>query len=1280
MVHKDMKVFFSRLLLLTGLIQALSLHQLSGQRVDMIRQIEWINLGSAKQEDPLVPQLAFKNAVYDPEHFLLPWYSEVLPLAYPAAKVDIDPLEWKKLSADLSAAIKEFIEKRSWSKIDVEMLTQRKKPFVSVRFLPLRINPATGELEGLSRFRMQISDSARKSLSVTRSTQDWTGQSLLRSGEWVRIRVDRDHIYKLTYEQLADLGISDPGNTRIFGYGTGELDRIPGPTKYDDLLENALMYVDGGDGTFDPGDYILFYGKGPHSWHYNPEEGFINRNLHPYSKGNYYFLTSSLGRGRTIPLQNEPAGPADFVIDQYVYPVHHEQELENFLRSGKEWYGERFDATLNLEFGPFVLSNLVPGSRATLKADLAARASGSTDFTVKVNGQTLGTVPLSGTNLSEYTATYAKLNTGFFSFVPSQNEISVSLSYQKNAASAKGWLNYITINALKELQLEGPVMAFRDTSGYGQNLVAEYRISGANANTRVWDVSVPDSVRRIDGSLDGPVYKFKAGTREMHEYVVFDTKGPFLTPVLKGEDLGRVGNQNLHGTGFPDMIIVAGPAFRSLASEIARVRFEEDGLDTLIVTPEQIYNEFSSGTPDVSAIRNFLKMFYDRASSEEQIPRYVLFFGDGSYDNRDLYFNDVNHIPTYQSENSTSPILSFATDDFFVILQDDAGITSGMLDLGIGRLPVNDYNEAEELVSKILSYQKNSNMGDWRNRLCFIGDDEDNNIHMIQANSLALYIEEYHPGFNNIKIFLDAYPQETTPSGQKYPEVNRAITERINQGILILNYTGHGGVNGLAHEGILGSKDIVKWENQDKLPLFMTATCEFSRYDDHNAQSAGELVLVNPRGGGIGLLTTTRLVYSAPNHVLNENFYKYVFERDMDGKPYRLGDIMAKTKNATGYGINKRNFTLLGDPSMELAYPKNNVLTTHINGSEIVPGADTVKALSKVTISGTVHDRAGNKMEDFNGSVYPAVYDKSSTITTLANDEYAPFTFNTRNRILYKGKATVSNGDFNFSFVVPKDITYNYGYGRLSFYAENNILDAAGAYEKFIIGGTADSIILDDTGPELDLYMNDSTFVFGGTTDENPVLLAYLVDSNGINTVGNGIGHDLVAILDEDDSNPIVLNEFYESDKDSYQSGKIRYPLNDLEKGPHKIKVKVWDVFNNSSESSLEFIVAESEVLAIKHVLNYPNPFTTRTAFYFEHNQPYAPLDVIIQIFTVSGKLVKTIEREIQSDGYRAGPIEWDGRDDYGDNIGRGVYIYRVKVRSSKGQIVEKYEKLVILN
>lgn len=612
-------------------------------------------------------------------------------------------------------------------------------------------------------------------------------------------------------------------------------------------------------------------------------------------------------------------------------------------------------------------------------------------------------------------------------------------------------------------------------------------------------------------------------------------------------------------------------------------------------------------------------------------------------------------------------------------------------------------DQANAVVNKILRYDQMHNLSgagsscstsgdagipDWRTHVLFASDDQngdafESTIHMSQSESLAQRVVAEEPRLNVDKIFLDAYQQISTPGGARYPQANIDLREAVEKGLLLVNYIGHGGEVGWAHERFLDNTTILGWTNGERLPLFMTATCEFSRWDDPARTSAGELVLLNPDGGGIALMTTSRLAYSLQNFNLGNCFYDHVFERtDELGRTARLGDIHRRTKRQIATSdpnsFNHMNFCLLGDPSMRLALPNNELTITAVTDT-LGNAVDTLKALATVRIEGFVDNGNGQPLEDFNGVVVPTVYDKVLQQQTLANDGGGAFSFRMRKNVIYRGRASVVNGRFAFTFVVPKDINYQVGPGRVSCYAENGATNASGYTEAPLVGGTATDVAADEVGPRVQLYMNDDDFVRGGITDRSPLLYAKLFDENGINTVGTSIGHDLLAVLDENTDQAIVLNDQYQADLDTYKSGEVRYRLSDLTEGTHTLRLKAWDVFNNSSEANTEFVVTSSEELALDHVLNYPNPFSTHTEFYFEHNRPCTNLDVQVQVFTVSGRLVKTLSRQLACDGYRSEGLAWNGLDDFGDKLGRGVYVYRLQVATPDGEKAEKFEKLVIL-
>ncbi|MFM2135849.1 MAG: hypothetical protein RL021_1249, partial [Bacteroidota bacterium] len=830
----------------------------------------------------------------------------------------------------------------------------------------------------------------------------------------------------------------------------------------------------------------------------------------------------------------------------------------------------------------------------------------------------------------------------------------------------------------------------RDLESVGPGNTAAFSIPGIGSNHIIWDVTDPTEVVNQLTVNNNGTYGFSAASDELHEYITF-------TPAAAADPIaaGKMTNQNLHGLSQAEMVIITYPGFRNQADELAAFH-RNRGLTVHVIDTRQVYNEFSSAAQDVCAIRNLMKMFYDRATSPADMPRYLLLMGDASYDNKYRITDNTNYIPTFQSIGSLNQTQTYTSDDFFGLLDDSEGEWSGpeIVDLAVGRLPVKSTAEAQAAVRKIVAYggayldpskaATTTNLSDWRNIIAFVADDQDNNIHLKQADQLADSVDRKYRLYNIDKIYMDAFNQITTPGGQRYPEAQRAIVDRIERGALMLTYIGHGGEVGWAHERVLEVSDINGWTNNERFAAFLTATCEFTRIDDPSRTSAGEYVFLNPNGGGICLFTTSRLAFSSSNFNLCKQFYSHVFE-PFEGRNPTLGEVFEQTKIDVFSDTYVRNFIFVGDPALPLAYPRYNVRTSTVNGHPVQVASDTLKALRRITITGEITDDSGNRINGFNGFITPTVYDKKVTYYTLGNDQSLtsdpsfPRPFSAQRNVIYKGKASVTNGTFSFSFVVPKDIQFPFGFGKISYYAQNGVSDATGYDTSVVVGGYDNNVSADDAGPQVRLFMNDERFVRGSMTDENPKMLAFISDSSGINAVGSGIGHDMTAELDNDAGKTYVVNDYYENDLNSYQQGKVMFPFEELPAGPHTLKFKVWDVHNNSSEAFTDFIVAESAELALDHVMNYPNPFTTSTTFMFEHNRPNTALDAQVQIFTVSGKLIKTINATIFNEGFRSEDLSWDGLDDYGDRIGKGVYVYKLKVRAPEGAIADKFEKLVIL-
>ena len=1284
-------IFLSNSVLCQELIFKRTIHWNSSQRTDEKRESD---------NEPFTRRkyLYFENAVYKNTETLFPYYNELLhvPDYYHQPKINIRDVEYQPVAYSELENVILLDELSSDFVLNTYKTYDQRNPSVSVSLLPLRKNPNTDLIEKLTSFTIEITPGDKSAgisdMSISTGIA-YKENSVLASGEWFKISIRKSGIYKLTYNDLIELGISRPENVRIYGNGGKTLPLMNRQSRPDDLMENAIYMVKGADGIFNQGDYILFYGQGIVTWTYDQTEELFQHSVNDYSGFSNYFLTSSLGAGKKIESLPYLAEPADIIITSFDDHNYHERNLNNLIQSGRQWFGEKFDFSTSFDT-IFSFPHLVTTSPVILKANVASRSSSVKNFNVNINNLLNEVISVSSINLTDNVGTFARQNSKLIQFTSNGDNIDVKITYDKNESSDEGWLDYLTINARRHLTLDSKPLFFRDVQSVKQDRIAEYRIQNANEQTIIWDITDIYNVRRIDASVYGEGMAFKSPASELKEYVAFDNSMELMVPLMD-KSTAQIDNQNLHGTAPHKMLIVTHPLFLNQAERLAEFHRTKDNYSVFVTTTDKIYNEFSSGMPDISAIRDFTRMLYERSPGDESDLQYLLLFGDGSFNNYSKNEGNPNFVPTYQSYNSMTYTHSYVSDDFYGFLDFHEGGSDSMeyymLDIGIGRLPVGDTSEANAVLNKILTYNSSSTMQDWRNKLLFIGDDQDGNTHMQQANSLADYIRSNYPGFVVKKVLLDAYKQVTSSSGNKYPDVNKAILDNFNKGILIFNYTGHGSENGMAEEQILLKQDIEKLNNKGKYPLFITATCEFSRWDNmivdekdgkfKEQSSAGEAALLNANGGAIALLSTTRVVYSHLNHYLNQNFYYNAFLFNEKGQRYRMGDVIRLTKNAVGQDRNKLNFTLLGDPALQLAYPEYQVVTDSINGISTSQTLDTVKAFKEISVSGHIVNQDDLLFESFNGTIHPMVFDKVQTISTLNNDlDQKVMNFAIQENLLFKGEASVTDGRFKFSFIVPKDISYTIGEGKINYYAQNETIDAHGYFSDFLIGGTSDQLTGDFAGPEIDLYLNDENFMDGGITDRDPKILATVWDESGINTTGNGIGHDIVGILDGNTNNPIVLNDYYQTIQDNYQRGEVIYQLNDLSPGNHTLTVKIWDVFNNSSDKMITFKVIDSDDLVIEQVFNFPNPVTDNTFFQFEHNMPDKNLTVRIEIFDFSGRLIRSIYRKSYAGGYRSEPVEWDGRDMNGNKIFRGIYPYRVVIETSEGHYAEKFEKLMILN
>ena len=1176
------------------------------------------------------------------------------------------------------------------------------KRYLSVRAPSIRRNKSDNSLERLISFEINSrprSEVERKNIQQHNQEKS-ANSSLLATGYWYKVKVTKSGIYKLTYSDIVGMGFSDPGNIRIFGQGGKQLSYLIDDPRLADMVEIPLFMEKGGDGVFNEGDFVLFYAEGPVTWRYDTVKNIFKQKLHGYSNAICYFLTTSHGTAKEIVTIDNRNLNSNTTVNSYDDYSYYEKENYNLIGSGRNWYSIRFsedpfDTT-------FSFPNLVPNSTIKIVGKAAGRSVSSRAAHLLINDQEVLNFVFQSIYNQYSWQTYASDDSFYYEYISSSNQQRVELTYDKVEVLDLAFLDYITVNARSEMVLSNTPLLFRDMNSVGESKIVNYIVRNATSNTLIWDISDLNNTFAIQGEFNAGEYHFKASSEELRQYIAFNVNGNFPSPIADDNSLwvGEVPNQNLRALPVYQYIIVTHEAFLDQAERLAEHRRTKNGLSVLVVTPEMIYNEFSSGTPDISAIRDFLRHQYLKSNGDDSL-KYVLLFGDGSYNNHMYTSGNTNYILTYQSPESLSPTASYVSDDFFGYLgEGEGGFNDDDLDIGIGRLTVklNDGNnyEAEDVVNKIIAYDT-CKFADWRKELCFVGDDgydpggiEEGTKHMASSDRLAQFVENKYDGFDFSKIYLDAYPQVNTASGSTYPEANRELENLFNRGILVFTYSGHGSENQITGERILEKQDVIGMDNSDFLPLFITATCQFSRYDHVMAEEAdvhkiiaktslGEEALINPKGGASALLGTSRVVYSDKNEELVREVLNYLFDKDSAGNPYLMGDVIRMAKNNLGDQTNKLNFTLLGDPAMRLAYPEFRVCTDSVNGVSVDQELDTLKAFSLINISGHVAWDDSTIMDNFNGFVYPHVYDKKSVITTFGNDNQPPFTFETQTNLLYRGKATVTNGRFRFSFVVPKDISYNLGYGKVSYYAENGQTDAKGEYLNVLVGGTnEDNADRDFTGPQIDLFMNDNRFIDGGITDTDPFIYAELFDEMGINTSGVGIGHDIVAILDDDYQQPLILNDYYEANVDDYQSGKVRFQLRDLKEGEHQLAMKVWDVYNNSSEASISFVVRNGGGLILESVYCYPNPADEYTSFIYQHNAPDENHEVTIEIFDISGRLVHRINETRYESGFISMPLTWNFRTTGNNRLGAGVYPYRLTVKTSKG-IAYINQKLIIL-
>ena len=1099
------------------------------------------------------------------------------------------------------------------------------------------------------------------SLPMMAGIHSYAERSVLADGHWVKIRVSESGVCRMSFSELRSAGL-EPSQVRVFGYGGAQKEQDFSKPNIDDLPQ-VPVYV--GE------DYILFYVQGPISWTYNGSRFAHTRNT--YSDFGYYLLSDDAGDMLLFPEAEAVSGsPTDVTYYSY-YQVQDEDSVNLIDRTGvsgggRTFYGEQFAAGQTRTFT--FSTPYANGDNSSVYIDMAANAATTSTVKAKLNNTSSKSIYIS--SIPDH-YTFGVAGTISMNGASEEQNQRVTMQFVNSNASALAWLNYIEITTPSELVMTGSYMGIRSLVNRNTTNPVRFLLRNTTASTQIWDVTDLAAIQRMPTTMvDDQLAWVGTQADGVHEYIAVNTDG---TKFVQAEVVGEVKNQNLHALNNIDYIIICPEGYEDVSEDLAKAHEAKQAITYAIVTDQQVYNEFSSGTPDATAYRWLMKMLYDRAKNGiGQQPRWLLLMGHGTFDNRKLLRNSgTSLLLTYQSKNSVNEIKAYATDDYFAYLDDNEGAidTQGRMDIGVGRLPVESLDEARTTVDKMIQYIRNEQTGKWKNQLVYLADDGENGTHTETAEKSAELVRIKNPDFIVHKIFLDAYPQEVNASGESYPLAKNRVLNLLKNGVLFFNYSGHGGYNAITNESILNLKDIAGMTNKNQA-FWLFATCNFAQCDA-GKRSAAETAVLNPKGGAIGILAATRTVYASQNTNLNRSVCDTLFgHSDVFHYDMTLGEAISIGKNLLGSDENKLAYVLLGDPCMRLNYPTDY----HV---ETLTEMDTLNALSVQHVEGRIIDEDLNTVSDFNGKVDITIYDKMQSIPTRDNDNVGGdprvIAYNDYPNTIFSGATDVKDGLFNYTFMVPKDIRYNFDNGRIVYYAVTadslETAEAVGHFEQFIIGGTGSTVAIDTIGPEMEIYLNSPAFRNGDKTYATPRFFANLYDKNGINTAGAGIGHDLMLIIDDDPKMIYSLNEYFTAANNSYQAGQVSYLMEELANGPHSLTFRAWDLLNNSTTKSLNFIVEAGLDPSIYNVTTYPNPVQQSGVVHLivNYDQPDELIETEIYLYNTAGQMVYSHKQ----DNPDAVSINLPSL-----GLNTGVYIYSVKIKSASSKYSTTSGKIIV--
>lgn len=1108
---------------------------------------------------------------------------------------------------------------------------------------------------------------------AARAHARYADNSVLATGKWVKIRVAQDGVYKITKSQLSKMGFSDPSKVRLFGCGGHILPETNIAAITDDLHEVPLWRNNGN---------LLFYANGTIKWKYSSNAYVHEQNC--YSQYGYYFLNQTEGEEPMAFPVVDALAPGNLTFTTFPERALYENEEHSLCAFGRvllDGYDFSAGRTKHYKFS-------LPGAkeaRARVAVSFGSNAPTQSNVVVSVDGKQVGTLSIGAVSSVEK----GKIVSGSYMTTDAiGEEVTVSLKHNAPSNTINGFLDYICVNYTRNLALYGASTNFRGSSYSGN---ANYKIAAAKPGVKVWRVTTPSEIAEYSGSYSDGYYTVTAPASHDEEYVVVDVNANF--PAV--EVVGSVPNQNLHSLGQTDMVIIvpSNGLFLPQAERLAQMHREADSLTVAVVTAEQVYNEFSSGTPDATAYRRFIKMFYDRAENSDEAPKYLLLMGDAFADNR-LITNKKHSqgdlLLCYQSRNSVSTTTSYVLEDYFSFLDDSEGgdHLKDKADIAVGRIPAKTLAELTPVVDKIINYADNTEAGAWQNNIVLLADDGDPtnpNSHMRDAENIASLVTRNFPSFMLRRIYWDDYPVVTLATGNTYPAVTEAIKEQLNEGALIVNYSGHGSPNLFSHEMAWKAANMAECSSP-RLPLWVTASCDISPFDIGDG-SLGEEAILNPVGAAVAMFTTTRTVYQTHNALINQQFMRNVLSRDAAGRASTIGDAVRKAKvtlisGSSDLSENKLQYILLGDPALRLKVPEYDVVIDRFSGQE---GSDQAVASAggKITVEGHIRDSKGTKAVNFDGVVMPTMFDYEQEIVTKNNTGLGAYTYRAHKSKLYSGSDSVVAGSFSLTIPVPMDISYSDAMGLLNLYAvtHDGKSSAQGRYDDFIIGGTSPDISDDKRGPEIKMYLNKPAFRDGDEVNAAPCLFVELSDIDGINTVGSGIGHDIVAIVDNDAAYTFNLNGSFVSSVGDYTSGRIAFPLAQLPAGEHTLLLRAWDLLNNSSTATISFTVVPDLAPDFVEIQATPNPVHRgeTVTFALTHDRPQSEIEVTIELFDFQGRILWSNSEVAVSDA-TVYTYTWDVTAPGGQPIPAGVYLYRAKISASGGSSQTKTRKILILD